>query len=488
MYRLFYKPKDAWVGDIIPYSEKGEFFLYYLREKRINGKPAEKTSWNLVTTRDFFNFKEYGIALPAGTWDDYDRSCYTGSVLKEHAGRYHMFYTAQNSVNPQYMEEGRPLQYIMQAESEDLFHWKKTKGFVLKAWENYEDFDWRDPFAFFDEGQKCYFMLIAARMKGKTLKRGGCLCCLKSTDLKHWNLEGNFYAPETYITHECPDCFRMGEWWYLIFSTFSGKYVTHYRMSRNLKGPWIVPEKDTFDGRAFYAAKTASGNEGKRYVFGWIPTKYGNVDEGKWEWAGNLSVHELYQEKDGTLSVKIPEERFSNFKNWYTPQPFGLAGEGNLESLCADGREKFSQIVFRELPSHGCVSGTISFSKGITSFGIQFHAEENFDCGYFYRLEPLYQRVVFDQWPRGALSDPVIPNDFENDRPFDAGLERPVTLDANQPVTFLLLLDEDICCLYLNQKIALTARCCQWESPLWSIFAEGGKIKIEKIACSSLDS
>ena len=60
-----------------------------------------------------------------------------------------------------------------------------------------------------------------------------------------------------YFTHECPDLFRMGEWWYLVFSEFSERCVTRYRMARSLAGPWLAPAEDTFDGRAFYAAKTA---------------------------------------------------------------------------------------------------------------------------------------------------------------------------------------------------------------------------------------
>lgn len=487
MYHLFYKPDEAWVGDVIPYFENGDFYLYYLREKRLNGIPAEKTSWNLVSTKDFIHFNDKGVALKAGTLEDPDRSCYTGSVLKDSTGKYHLFYTAQNSANPKYMKDGRPLQYIMQAESMDLQHWKKKKEFILAACGEHENFDWRDPFVFYNEDEECYFMLIAARIKGKTRKKGGCLCCMKSPDLQEWTVEGDFYAPETYMTHECPDCFKLGDWWYLVFSTFSDKYVTHYRMSKTIDGPWMIPENDTFDGRAFYAAKTAPGSNGKRYLFGWVPTKYGNVDEGKWEWAGNLAVHELSQEKDGTLSVKIPAERFCNLKKWYMPQAFGIAGKGRLDNFFADGTEKISQIMFCELPHHVCIAGKISFSKGISSFGLQFHADESFDCGYFYRFEPLYQRVVFDQWPRGRLSDPVIPNDFENDRPFDAGLERPVTLTPQKPVDFILLLDEDICCIYIAQKIALTARCYLWKQSLWGFFAVGGKIQIDELACCSLE-
>lgn len=58
MYRIFYKPDTSWAGDIIPYVEHGIFYLYYLNERRIHGIPAEKTTWDLVLTKDFFHFKK----------------------------------------------------------------------------------------------------------------------------------------------------------------------------------------------------------------------------------------------------------------------------------------------------------------------------------------------------------------------------------------------------------------------------------------------
>lgn len=48
-------------------------------------------------------------------------------------------------------------------------------------------------------------------------------------------------------------------------------------MSRNLTGPWTAPENDTFDGRAFYAAKTYSDGK-KLFAFGWNPTKIDEKD------------------------------------------------------------------------------------------------------------------------------------------------------------------------------------------------------------------
>ena len=34
MNRLFYRPENAWVGDLIPYYENGMFYAFYLHDPR----------------------------------------------------------------------------------------------------------------------------------------------------------------------------------------------------------------------------------------------------------------------------------------------------------------------------------------------------------------------------------------------------------------------------------------------------------------------
>ena len=95
----------------------------------------------------------------------------------------------------------------------------------------------------------------------------------KSKDLHHWDYCEPFYAPmNAQCAFECPDFFRMGDWYYLVFSSYADRYQTMYRKSRSPYGPWQTPEIDTFDTRAFYAAKTGSDGV-HRYVYGWNPTR-----------------------------------------------------------------------------------------------------------------------------------------------------------------------------------------------------------------------
>ena len=148
----------------------------------------------------------------------------------------------------------------MHAVSDDLLHWTKQPGeMFFSPGDNFESHDWRDPFVFWNPEAKEYWMLTAARLKTGPSRRRGCTALSTSRDLVHWTVRDPFWAPGLYFTHECPDLFKMGDWWYLVFSEFSERMHTRYRMARSLKGPWLTPANDTFDGRAYYAAKTASG-------------------------------------------------------------------------------------------------------------------------------------------------------------------------------------------------------------------------------------
>lgn len=60
MGRLFYKPENAWVGDLIPYYENGTYYGFYLHDPRIRDKEyAEDTTWHLAVNKmDLVDFSE----------------------------------------------------------------------------------------------------------------------------------------------------------------------------------------------------------------------------------------------------------------------------------------------------------------------------------------------------------------------------------------------------------------------------------------------
>ena len=476
MKNIFYKPKDGWVGDTIPFAHDGKFYIYYLHDERKGNTQDEygyRTSWNLLITEDGVNIKDCKVVLPVGEYDDADYACYTGSVIEGNDGNFHMFYTAQNNYNPKYHRDGKPLQYVAHAISTDLINWEKLPELTFGADERiYEPFDWRDPFVFYNEEEKCFDMLLAARLRGASEKNGGCVGLCRSYDLLHWEAKEPFYNPETYMTHECPDLFKLGNKWYLVYSTFSEKFVTHYRMSDKLSGPWTSPIEDTFDGRAFYAAKTAQVGD-KRMAFAWVPTKRGESDFGQYEWGGNFIAHEINQTTDNKLTVKPAEGLINMFNKEFVNEKLNKVEIENYEgekSYVIDGMKDTCMI-----------EAVIEFSEGVRSFGIGLRQDSALANGYYLRFEPFYNRIVADMWPRRIRG--VNQWYVDGDKPFMVELERPFDYKSlkDNKVHIRVVADGSIICLYVNDITALTMRAYNLNRTNWGFFVKDGSIRVSDI-------
>ena len=476
MKNIFYKPKDGWVGDTIPFAHDGKFYIYYLHDERKGNTQDEygyRTSWNLLITKDGVNIEDCKVVLPVGEYDDADYACYTGSVIEGNDGNFHMFYTAQNNYNPKYHRDGKPLQYVAHAISTDLISWEKLPELTFGADERiYEPFDWRDPFVFYNEEEKCFDMLLAARLRGASEKNGGCVGLCRSYDLLHWEAKEPFYNPESYMTHECPDLFKLGNKWYLVYSTFSEKFVTHYRMSDKLSGPWTSPIEDTFDGRAFYAAKTAQVGD-KRMAFAWVPTKRGESDFGQYEWGGNFIVHRIDQTTDNKLTVKPADGLINMFNKEVVNE--------KLNKIEIENYEGEKSYVIDGMKDTCMIEAVIEFSEGVRSFGIGLRQDPTLANGYYLRFEPFYNRIVADMWPRRISG--VNQWYVDGDKPFMVELERPFdykSLKENK-VHIRVVADGSIICLYVNNITALTMRAYNVNRTNWGFFVKDGSIRVSDI-------
>lgn len=250
---LFYIPEYAKCGDVIPFynEEKKRFDNFYLKNWN-PGAPKEKVvrGWHRIVTTDNRNFEEIPTGIEGGT----------GSVIKV-GDTYHMFYCTFD------FDKDPVAQWARHAVSKDLETWtdfpeeKFGPDGVI-----YRMTDWRDPHVFWNEEEQKWWMLLAARENAPT-ERNGCVALCVSDDLSHWEYRKPLYAPRVHqAAYECPDFFRMGDWYYLVYSNYTDGFNTYYRMSRSPEGPWIRQKRDTFDGRAFYAAKTGSDGV-NRYVY-----------------------------------------------------------------------------------------------------------------------------------------------------------------------------------------------------------------------------
>lgn len=460
MGNIFYMPQDGIVADIIPFYDRGEFYLFYLHDYRDPEGHGEGTPWKLVTTGDLVSFAEWGEVIPRGNKDEQDLYVFTGSVLKRTEGEYFLFYTGHN---PHF--NGRPKEKILLARSSDLLSWKKQQDFSLSAPQGYEGDDWRDPFVFFDADEGNYKMLLTARVQGGSQNRNGCTAMARSQDLLHWEIVDPLWAPEAYCAHECPDLFQMGGLWYLIFSEFSDKRCTQYRVSETPAGPWRLPDRGDglFDGRAFYAAKTASDGQ-KRYVFGWIPTKEGDDDDLPWRWGGSMVAHEVRQGADGALECYLPQQVKARFcRTLYHADTIAL------------GRDGMALHEMGPLPSETyLISTDVTADERVSRFGVCLREGKDADERYVYLFDLREGRASFTPIPQ----KPWKYADF-------VGVERKMDFAPGRTYHMDLVVDGDACVLYC-EGLALSSRMGQRKGCPWSLLSVDGETRFENLCVKTV--
>lgn len=167
-----------------------------------------------------------------------------------------------------------------------------------------------------DDGQ---FHMLVSTMQGTK----GVLVEFVSPNLKSWEHKGVFMTMMWDRFYECPDVFKMGDWWYLVYSEkhaairkvqyFKGRTLDELKATTaNDAGIWPDNHEGFLDSRGFYAGKTASDGT-NRYIWGWCPTRSGNdntevgASPNEPEWAGNLVAHKIIQHEDGTLTLGAVE-------------------------------------------------------------------------------------------------------------------------------------------------------------------------------------
>jgi beta-fructofuranosidase len=283
------------LGDPIPYSANGQLHIFYLFDGATGGEAFHP--WNHVTTADFFHYSDLGEALPVVQ----DRSSRefalgTGSVIQV-GDTYHAYYTGFNN-------HLNPFEAILHATSHDLVHWTKHPEQTFYAPAGYERNDFRDPHVIRVEEKDEYWMLVTARSGGR-----GVIAKLVSKDLVKWKDGGILFINDSFAGDgnlECPTLFKIGDYWYLTFSDQWPTRRTQYRVSRRPDGPFEKSTSVALDGAGFYAGKVVQ-HSGQYYVTGWVPRKELLKDSGDFLWGGNLVVHQLVQQADGALAVRVPD-------------------------------------------------------------------------------------------------------------------------------------------------------------------------------------
>jgi beta-fructofuranosidase len=488
-----YRRADAAIpsGDSIPYRGDGDFHLFHLSSPPNTTHFPERvrTTWQHARSKDLVNWTVLPPALEAGEGAEPDANgAWTGSVI-EAGGVFHIFYTGHKlgSATPQ---------TICHATSADGVTFNKTASnpILLPDTSLYESIDWRDPYVFWNGDEHCYWMLVAARLNKGPKWRRGCIALATSKDLVKWSLDPEpFYQPMTTFCPECPELFKLGKFWYLIYSRFSERVGTVYRISESSRGPWRVPANEALDGRRWYASKSLSSEPNTRVFFGWVHDRVGESDTGAWLWGGDFAApREVTPDESGDLKVRLPValcEEYSATIAW-TRASKDAKDERSHAASNAIALSAVRKLDWRFIDVEETAylfQCRLSGYGTAASFGLLFRVDDDLG-GYAIEFDRNLGTVALVHWPQpldtfwAALvgrSDEV----REVDGP--RLVERRFDLASQQPIECKLLVSGSILELFINDTIALSYRVYSRAPHELGLFVEDGSLTADQISLKS---
>ncbi|MDG4648154.1 levansucrase [Roseibacterium sp. SDUM158017] len=281
---------DSW------YARDGDtWHAFFLQAPKSLGDPElrhHNARVGHAVSRDLVSWEHLGecFAPSAGPAFD-DMAIWTGSVVRDDSGPWHLFYTGICRA-----EDGL-VQRIGHATSEDLHNWTRVssdpvldiEGPAAHAYEAdlgqalWSHRAFRDPWVMRDPEGEGWLMYLTARASGiDEPNAGGAIARATSPDLERWTLREPVFTGG-FGQLEVPQVFRAGGRWCMLFCTAAHDYArdtaeaspggpvtgTHYLVADDPRGPWRLAPLPFLDGAqpcARYASRVLETEEGLRLM------------------------------------------------------------------------------------------------------------------------------------------------------------------------------------------------------------------------------
>ena len=486
----YYKPSAGSVGDPLPFYDpvEKEYKILYLHNFEQNMEQTFHPLWGVRTT-DCATYTAMGEVLPTGRAGEQDAALGTGCIVYDEQEKlYYIYYTGERYKPAS--DEDR--QVVMRATSPDFKTWTKDPLFRLRGGDyGYSTLNFRDPFIWkMEDG---WHMIVATKPMAagsRTEDKDGCFAEFTSPDLKTWSHAGKFTKMIWDRFLECPNVFKMGDWWYLTYSDMSSfERRVHYLKGHTIaelkaatNPSWPDSKEGALDGRAFYAGNTASDGT-DRYMWGWCPERRGrdNTDispDIEPKWGGTLVVHRLMQREDGTLyTAEVPamNDKYAAAKDVKVVKSWGIE-EGNL--TIADGvytMAAYSSVMFSTLGYHNHISMTVTTSDKADRFGISFVRGDRKDGDKTY--EKYYSIMVCPDGNNNYIR-------FEEEQgkwELKGGGSYPFPIPADRTYNINIYTDNSVLVMYINDVLTYTQRIYNLPRNCWSVNCYEGEMTVKDI-------
>lgn len=475
VYETFYKPANAVTGDPMPYYNEADqtFYIYFLLG-RFSGYPGGGIY--VTKTKDFATFLPLNnptSQILTGQVGEWDINMGTGACIKKD-NNYHFFYTVFTS--PSTVSKATLANDLSAGE------WYKKPSFKIQPPTFCKNSEFRDPDVYWDDTRNKYVMLVA----GQTTDNRAVLVRYQSDDLNNWEEIQSLYKASDYNNPkiyefptdtdlpECPEVFKLGNKWYMIFSRINrdNHRKTFYRIANSPDGPWEIcsdenGRHETFDGLWLYAAKTSFDGQ-NRYLSGWASTgEDKQLNSNELTWGGNLITHKLIQQPSGKLYPTIPDAVNAKFAKTVDfkdiKQKGSVVKSNNLFTLKGN-----SVVVFNRNASSLKIEMKIDASEAEKGFGIGFGAYENQEEAY---------KLTFDMTSNNQYKSPAIFM-YQKDKELNF---TPLIVSNNKQFDVKIIIEKQVCVMYVNDNVAFTNHISTMDQNPWMIFSNSGIVRFADI-------
>jgi hypothetical protein len=450
----YFKPVEShlFAGDCMPFNYNGTFYLYWLLDEGnhsgLGGLGGHQ--WALSTSDDLINWKHYPVAL--GIDEDWEKSICTGSVIAD-GNKIYAYYSTRVQDEKGVHEQ---LSYAMSTDGGITFRKQQPNPFYF-APEECVSRDFRDPRAFKDKDGVFHLFISGYQKNPNVGGQGGYLVHLVSKDLKNWTetkspLQGQGGVPE------CSDYFKWNDWYYLLYSIGGD---TYYVKSKDPYGPWEYPTTQALVERWANVAKTAEF-KGRRIAVWYMNTKKNFKDSEGPVWGGSILMRELFQQKDGTLTIGYLPEVAPAMSPVSVPAITVPSTPDNIASVKGktidiNTPDGISMAVMPGMPKQYRITMTIEPQGNYDELGLFLKATDKERKGYKLSLNPNKQRV----------------NLFETGIEGVGGLRKTIKLD----VTVM----NDVVDVYINNERALVNRLAEQKGENLFFFVKNGHAIVKDI-------
>lgn len=292
-FRYHFEPEKGWMNDpnglIFYRGQYHAFFQHYPYAPQWG-----QMHWGHAVSDDLLHWQELPIALYPDMWYEDEGGCFSGSAV-EKDGRLYLFYT---SVSRE-LKQSQSVAY-----SDDGIHFTKYEGNPVIPNNPLGYADFRDPKVSCIDGT--WYMVV-----GSGDETSGKVLLFTSEDLLKWEYAGILFEGKEFAPCiECPDFFKLGQKYVLMFS----KIGKPERSAWFLVGDFVDGKLVNYTvsrpewGIDFYAPQTFLHGK-RRIMIGWMYHWGKKAPEGCPR-AGALTIpRELTLEDDRIRTYPVAEVR-----------------------------------------------------------------------------------------------------------------------------------------------------------------------------------